>query len=154
MVRAVANDSMVPPSQKNPKHADFPHWSELIANTVAGGPSAAEVRGYLKTVAKSTWQLVSWLTHASNAVRFDGHVAVEATQATLGAFGRAILRHERATPDRCPKCHSYKIGSKYVPTLGIEPPYVTFCKSCGWDKYSSSAERIKRGRRVEKKETR
>ena len=154
MVRAVASDSMVPPSQKSPKHADFPHWSELIANTVAGGPSAAEVRGYLKAVAKSTWQLVSWLTHASNAVRFDGHVAVEATQATLGAFGRAILRHERATPDRCPKCHSYKIGSKYVPALGIEPPYVTFCKSCGWDKHSSSTERIKRGRRVEKKETR
>ena len=134
MVRAVARDSMVPAGQKSPKRADFLHWSELIANTIAAGSSASEVRSYLKAFAKSTWQLVSWLTHASNAVRFDGHIALEATQATLGAFGRAVLRHEREMLDRCPKCHSYKIGSEYVPTLGVDPPYVTFCESCGWRK--------------------
>jgi hypothetical protein len=79
MVRAVANDSMVPAGQNRLKSADFLHWSELLANTIAQGSSAAEIRAYLKTLAKSTWQLVSWLTHASNAVRFDGHMAVEAT---------------------------------------------------------------------------
>ena len=140
MARAVASDSMVPTGQERPKRGDFLHWSELIANTVAAGSSAAGVRGYLKTLAKSTWQLVSWLTHASNAVRFDGHVALEATQATLRAFGRAVLRHERATPDRCPRCHSYKIGSEYVPAAGVDPPYVTFCESCGWHTAPSLAE--------------
>jgi predicted Zn-ribbon and HTH transcriptional regulator len=140
MVRAVANDSMVPAGQNRPKSADFLHWSELIANTIAQGSSAAEIRAYLKTLAKSTWQLVSWLTHASNAVRFDGHMAVEAAQATLAAFGRAVLRYERAAPDRCPRCHSYRIRAEHVPELGIDPPYVTFCESCGWNTAPTSAE--------------
>lgn len=140
MVRAIATDTMVPTGHNRPKNADFVHWSELIADTVARGPSAAEVRGYLKTLAKSTWQLVSWLTHVSGAVRFDGHMAVEATQATLAAFSRAVLRHERATPDRCPRCHSYRIGSEHVPGLGIDPPYVAFCESCGWNTAPTRAE--------------
>jgi hypothetical protein len=37
-------------------------------------------------LAKSTWQLVSRLAQASNVERFDGHMAVEAIQATLVAF--------------------------------------------------------------------
>ncbi len=140
MVRAVANDSMVLAGQNRPKSADFLHWSELIANTVAQGSSAAEIRGYLKTLAKSTWQLVAWLTHASNAGRFDGHMAVEATQATLAAFGRGVLRYERAAADRCPRCHSYRIRSEHAPELGIDPPYVTFCESCRWNTAPARAD--------------
>jgi predicted Zn-ribbon and HTH transcriptional regulator len=132
-VRAVAQDSMVPNGIERPKNADFIKWSELIANAVAKGSSSDEIRGYLKTLAKGTWQLVSWLTHASNAVRFDGHMALEATQATLAAFGRALLRFERATPDRCPHCHSYRIGTENASTPDIDPPYIIFCESCGWN---------------------
>ncbi len=132
MVRAIAYDSMLRAGQDRPKIADFLHWSELIANSIASGASAAEIRGYLKALAKSTWKLVSWLTHASNTVRFDGHMAVEATQATLAAFAHALIRYERVTPDRCPRCHSYRIGSEHDPDLDIEPPYLTFCESCGW----------------------
>ncbi len=132
LVRAVASEAMAPAGQAPPKRGDFLHWSELIANTVAAGARAAEVRGHLKTLAKSTWQLVSWLTHASHAVRVEGHMALEATQATLGAFGRTVLRHERAIPDRCPRCHSYKIGSAQAPTRAVDPPYVPYCESCGW----------------------
>jgi hypothetical protein len=117
MVRAIANDSMVPAGQNRPKNADFIHWSELIANAIAQGSSGDEIRSHLRTLTKSTWHLVSWLTHSSNAVRFDGHMAVEATQATLAAFGRAVLRHERETPDRCPRCLSYRIKSEHVPGL-------------------------------------
>lgn len=144
MARAIANDSMVPAAQDRPKSADFLHWSELIANAAACGPSAAEIRVYLKSLAKSTWQLASWLTHASNAVRFDGYMAIEATQATLAAFGRAVVRYERATPDRCPRCHSYRIRSEHVLEPGIDPPYVTFCESCGWN----TAPRARRGSRA------
>lgn len=140
MVRAVANDSMMPAGQNRPKSGDFLHWCELIANTVAQGSSADETRGYLKTLAKSTWQLVSWLTHASNAVRSDGHMAVEASQATLAAFGRTVLRYERGAPDRCPRCHSYRIRSEHVPELGIDPPYVMSCEGCGWNTAPTSAE--------------
>lgn len=131
-VRAVAKPSMAPEGQEIPKDASFIQWSELIANMIAQGASAQEIRGYLKALAKSTWQLVNWLTHASNAVRFDGYMAVDATNNTLAAFGTALVRYERGTPDRCPRCSSYKLASVYRPDLDMEPPNITLCESCGW----------------------
>ncbi len=152
LVRAVAQDSMVPNGIERPKNADFIKWSELIANTVAKGSSSEEIRGYLKTLAKGTWQLVSWLTHSSNAVRFDGHMAVEATQATLAAFGRALLRFECATPDRCPHCHSYRIGTEHASSLDIDSPYIIFCECCGWNTAPNQTEtKSSRTKRKQKK---
>jgi hypothetical protein len=129
-VRSVADPRMVPAGQEPPKAADVIHWTELIADSVSPGPKAAEIRGYLKTLAKSTWQLVSWLTHAANAVRYDGTLAVDATYAVLNAFGAAILRHERPTSDRCSRCGSVRIqvfdDLTYESGLGIA------CESCGF----------------------
>jgi hypothetical protein len=34
----------------------------FLGDTIAGGSSAERKRGYLKSVAKSTWELVNWLT--------------------------------------------------------------------------------------------
>ena len=93
LVRSIAAESMVEPSHEAPKVGDFVHWSELIANVLARGASAKELRGYLKTVAKAAWHLVSWLTHASNAIRFDGEMAVEATHSTLVTNGVSLIRH-------------------------------------------------------------
>lgn len=132
-IRAADTAEMVPAGQDdNPKRGDFIRWSELIADAVAVGEGAAEIRGYLKSVARSTWQLVNWLTHATNAVRLDAQVAVDATEHALGAFGMALVRHERGAPDRCPVCSSYRITSVYRPALDIDPPYVNLCEACGW----------------------
>lgn len=133
MVRAVAQPSMVPPGTEKPKAAAFIAWSELIVDAIASGASASEVRGYLKTMARSTWQMVSWLTHAGNAARYDAEMALDATQNTLAAFSMAVIRHERGTPDRCPQCTSYKLRSIHVPELDLDPPYVTQCELCGWN---------------------
>lgn len=123
MVRGVAKSSMVPEGTESPKAAAFSQWSELIADAIASGSSASEVRGYLKAVARSTWQLVSWLTHAGNAARFDAEMALNATESTLAAFSMAVIRHERGTPDRCPQCSSYRLRSVHVPELALDPPY-------------------------------
>jgi hypothetical protein len=133
MVRAVAQPSMVPEGTEKPKAADFKQWSELIADEIASGSSAGEVRGYLKALARSAWQLVSWLTHATNAVRFDAELALDATEGTLAAFSMAVIRHERGTPDRCPQCTSYRLRSVHVPQLDLDPPYLTQCEACGWN---------------------
>ena len=85
---------MVPKGQEKPKAADFIQWAEVIADTITAGSSHKEIRRHLKTIAGSTWQFVSWLTHAANAVRYDGEMAVNATYAVLNAFGAALLRHE------------------------------------------------------------
>jgi hypothetical protein len=71
------------------------------------GSTGEEVRGYLRSIAKSTWKLVNWLTHARNAGPSDASMAVEATQNVLRAFGGAIVRRGRGILDRCPACSSY-----------------------------------------------
>jgi hypothetical protein len=133
--RTVGSDEFVPEGETRPKDSDFVHWSELIANRVAGGSGSKEIRGYLKSLSKSTWDLVSWLTHAKNAVQFDAHMTVDATETVLSAFRSALTRYERGIPDRCPKCNSYKMGSAFEPELGIDPPYVVICNSCGWNDF-------------------
>jgi hypothetical protein len=129
-VRTVADVSMVPSGQEPPKAADFNHWSELIAEGIARGPKAKEIRGYLKDLARSAWQLVSWLTHAANASRYDGGIAVDATYAVLNAFGAAILRQERPTSDRCSHCGSVRVQVVYRPDS--ETGDAVACESCGW----------------------
>jgi hypothetical protein len=115
--RAVATPAMVPVGQERPKAADFIHWSELVADTVSPGSDASGIRGHLKALARSTWQLVSWLTHKTNAVRYGGTLAVDAKNAVLNAFGAAILRHERPTSDRCSRCGSLRVQVVYQPSL-------------------------------------
>jgi hypothetical protein len=129
LVAATADPAIVPEGQELPQRGNFVAWSEIIANAVAHGGSAERVRQYLKTVAEQTWQLVSWLTHAKNATLADGHLAVDATQNVLSAFGAAVLRHESGAPERCPRCSSYRLTIHYRSDLDAE---VTLCESCGW----------------------
>lgn len=130
--RMVAKPEMVPSGEEAPKRSDFIHWTELLANTVAPGSSAAELRGYLKVTAKAAWQFVNWLTHVSDATRIDGEVAIEATQNVLAAFGRALVKYEAGIPDRCPNCGSYQMTARYAPELSHSSPYVVACQKCDW----------------------
>jgi hypothetical protein len=75
LAREIADSAMVPAGEEEPQAGNFLAWSELIANALAGGASAKEVRAMLKAFAKATWQLVAWLTHASGATRHDGELA-------------------------------------------------------------------------------
>jgi hypothetical protein len=140
-VREVSTAALVPAEQEAPKLGDFIHWSELIAEAVAQGRSAGRIRSYLKKIAASSWELVSWLTHAQNATRFDAHLAVDATENVLAAFGMALVRFERGEPARCPVCSSYKMGSDYRPELGEESSYITVCEVCGWEDIQGNASR-------------
>jgi hypothetical protein len=150
MVRAVSKPAMVPEGTEQPKAAAFIQWSELIADAIASGASASDVRGHLKAMARSTWQLVSWLTHAANAGRFDAEMALDATQSTLAAFSMAVIRHERGTPDRCPQCTSYRLSSIHAPELDIDPPYVTQCEVCGWNNVSETESKAQKQKKKRK----
>ena len=132
-IRETATEDMVPEGEEAHHRGDFVHWSELVAGTIASGRSQKRLRGYLKNLAKSAWDLVSWLTHAENATRLDGELAVEATGHVLTVFSYALVRYERGEPDRCPVCSSYRLTSDYRPELGRGGAYVTLCESCGWE---------------------
>lgn len=132
LVREAGTEDMVPPTQTAPKRGDFVHWAEFIADAVASGPAAARIRAYLRSTAKTTWELVQWLTHEQDATRLDAMIAVDATQNVLGQFGMAVVRFERGAPARCPQCSSYRLAGEYKPEAGTESAYVTFCEACGW----------------------
>jgi hypothetical protein len=130
MVKAVADPAMKQDADL-PKRSDVKAWCELIAGHVAHGGSAEHVRKYLKGVARSGWDLVNWLQHASNATQADAALAIDVTQHVLSIFGTAIFRHSRGIPDRCPECGSYHIGLRFA-SEDDDSESVTGCQGCGW----------------------
>jgi hypothetical protein len=130
LVQSIGKAEMIPVGQERPKRSDVIQWSEHIANAIAAGPSAEHIRGHLKGVAKSAWQLAQWLTHANGAGRSDADFVLDATHTAIAAFGSAAMRFESGSPDRCPKCGSYSIAVGYNPDLSR--PYVSACEKCDW----------------------
>jgi len=130
LVRSVGKAEMVPEGQEAPQRSNVIGWSDHIANTVAAGASAEHLRGHLKSIAKTTWKLTQWLTHANNAARWDASSVLDATHATIVAFGSAVMRYESGTPDRCPKCGSYSVAVGYKPEASRH--YISTCQKCDW----------------------
>ena len=125
IARDVGQAWMVPPKTEPPKIGDFVHWSILIADSLVAGPSGARIRGYLKSVAESAWELVGWLTHARNAVASDGQLVLDATEAVFAGFSCALLRFEAAHHMRCPRCNSYRV------VIAADPSINSNCDACG-----------------------
>jgi hypothetical protein len=117
-ISEATSDELVPADAQRPKNADFKGWTDLLANRLAGGESAARLRSYLKKLAVETWEYVNWLTHAKNAVRVDAEIGLKAAEHLLGVFTTARLRLGR-TSTRCPTCGSYQV------VAGA-------CGHCGW----------------------
>ena len=130
LVRFLAKSEMFSPGEDAPQRSNFISWSELIANAVAGGASAERIRGHLKAIAKSAWELAGWLTHANGGTRQDAVFVLDATHTVLAAFGSAVIRHESGSPERCPNCGSYNLDVGFNPEL--PRPYVSECEECGW----------------------
>lgn len=112
------SDDLLPSGTERPKNADFKGWTELLANYLAPGESAARLRSYLKSLALETWTFVNWLTHAKNAVRIDAEIGLKMVEHLLGMFTAARLRLDRA-PKRCEVCGSYEVAA------GV-------CRHCEW----------------------
>ncbi len=50
-----------------------------------------------------------------------------------------VIQAESEAPQTCPACNSYRIVAVYEPDLGLDPPYVCLCESCGWSSYEEPA---------------
>jgi len=137
LVRSVGKAEMVPEGLEVPQRSNVIGWTEHIANTVAAGTSAEHLRGHLKGMAKSTWQLAQWLTHAGNAARWDAASVLDATQAAIVAFGSAVMRYESGSPDRCPKCGSYSVSVRYNPEATRR--YISACEKCDWQSHDTES---------------
>jgi hypothetical protein len=133
MVRALAKPRMVPNGEVAPKRSDVVNWSSLIANTVASGQHNDAIRGHLKAMAKSTWELANWLTHTSGAKRIDAIFVIDATHTVLDIFGTAMIRRESGSPEQCPECGSYSVEVEFDSDL-MPDPYFSLCGHCGWER--------------------
>lgn len=116
-----------------PKASDFTSWSELIANEIAAGSSSERRRSYLKSAAKSTWQLVNWLTHTSNVTEFDAYFAFQATGHVLSSWSLSSIRFKLDDPWKCSKCGSYASENDDRYEYGIGILRMTSCKVCSWE---------------------
>jgi hypothetical protein len=131
LVGVLRESSALKELQADFKAGDFVHWTDVIADAIAPGSASSASRSYLKTLAKSTWQLVSWLVHAKGATRIDGYMALSSTDTVISAFEMALTKHEAKLPDRCPSCNSYRVTTYYDPELEFLH-YVNVCQSCDW----------------------
>lgn len=127
-IRSVSNPTMVSSGAEKPQAANFIKWSELVANDLAYGSRNERIRGYLKALAKETWELVNWLTHTANASKVEGMMAIDATKAVLDAYGAVLIRHERKMPERCGRCASLRLQLVYMPELEND---TAICQTCG-----------------------
>jgi hypothetical protein len=124
MLKMVADDELVPEGADRPQDANA-EWLNILAERIAGGSSNARLRAYLKTVGKETWQHVNWLTHTSNATRFDAEIAVANISHLISVFTVSIVRHHRGGPKRCEDCGSYRVGGGVCPRCGwVDEAYV------------------------------
>jgi hypothetical protein len=117
-VEETCSDEQVPNDATPPKRGDFKNWTDVLANVLAPGPSAAKLRSYLKTISVEVWAYVNWLTHAKNAVRMDAEIGLKIVEHLLGTFTAARMRSSQASA-RCEECDSYRV------VAGT-------CDLCGW----------------------
>jgi phage-related baseplate assembly protein len=112
------SDELLPEGTQRPRQADFRAWTELLANALAAGESAAKLRSYLKKTAVETWEYVNWLTHAKNAARMDAEIELKAAEHLLDMFTAARLQMGRGIR-RSEECGSYQLVAGE-------------CQHCGW----------------------
>jgi hypothetical protein len=132
-VRTASEQVELPSEVTRPKAGDVVAWSEVIGNAVAPGASNARHRGYLKAVAKATWELASWLTHSASASAYDAYAAVRATENALMSWSLAIMASTREGPPRCPVCRSYRLRVDYRSGEGFGAWEIVICEVCSWE---------------------
>src|SRR3990172_327639 len=124
---------------ERPQDANFVAWSALLIDELCRGNSNKELRQYLKTTARETWQLVNWLTHDRGANKTALSIAIHACDTVVGHFVQILERERTDRTDQCPLCKSRNIRTHF--DIGIEPDgdYYMTCGVCDWSSHPDRA---------------
>jgi len=131
LVREQAGNEWLPEGREVPQSANFKAWASLFAEGVSEG----RLRSYLKAISDKTWDLTVWLQHHVEASPWDADLVIDATGHVLAAFSQAMIRHREGTPERCPRCGSYRIrdDGERAAEDGIQGWHSwRICGGCGW----------------------
>jgi hypothetical protein len=140
-VTELSDQKRLPPDVTAPKAADFLAWTSLVASYLAPGHKGERMRDLLTNAAREAWQFVSWLTHAKNALRVHGELAITAVSDVITMFGLVDAEASKPSQSECPQCGSYRLRSVFrpqmIPADRVADPAVKaetlFCPACGWE---------------------
>jgi hypothetical protein len=122
---------------ERPQDANFIEWSAIIIGVLCAGSSNQRLRGYLIQIAKETWQLVNWLTHARNANQTACSIAVHACDTVAGHLAQLQMRERTDNTEECPLCKSRNIRSHYDRSIQPDGDYYRTCGICEWNSHPS-----------------
>ncbi len=122
----------IPKDIDTPQDSNFILWSVLLMDLLCGGSSNKSLRQHLKNIAKETWQLVNWLTHAKNADNTASSIAIHSCQIVIGHFIQMFERNQVNDIKSCPVCKSRNIRSHFDISIGEDGEYFTSCGVCNW----------------------
>ncbi len=135
LAAALRRRTKIPENEKHPQDANFIDWSSLLMNHLCGGNSNKELRRHLKSTARSTWQLVNWLTHARNANRTASLITIRSCQTVVGHYFHILEREQIDSADQCPVCKSRNIRTHFDIAIPPDGDYYLSCGVCDWDSH-------------------
>jgi hypothetical protein len=109
LAEEISSEDLVGDGDVAPKGADVVGWTDLLIAKVLA--DAKPWRSYLRKLARETWDLVNWLTHAKNARHHDAEFGVAAVEHFLATMSATLLRAVREDRGRCPRCGSYALAA-------------------------------------------
>ena len=129
-----------PPGTELPQEANFIGWSALLTDSCCPGSSNKELRQYLKSAAKDTWQLVNWITHHRNANATASSIAIDACNTIVGHFIQMLVRDKIDNLEQCPVCKSRNVRTHFDHTIGADGEYYVTCGICKWSTHPGASQ--------------
>ena len=123
-----------------PQDANFVGWSALLIDKCCSGSSNDELRRYLKSTAKDTWQLVNWITHHRNASATASSIAIHACDTIVGHFIQMMVREKTDSLEQCPLCKSRNVRTHFDHTILPDGEYYMTCGVCNWSTHPGACE--------------
>jgi hypothetical protein len=118
-----------------PQDSNFIGWTEVLTNQLCAGGTNKELRRHLKNIAKETWQLVNWLTHARSANKTASSIAIHSCQTVIGHFIQILERELTDKTDECPVCRSRNLRTHFDIAIPPDGDYYTSCGVCDWNNH-------------------
>ncbi len=124
----------------SPQDSNFIGWTEVLTNQLCAGGTNKELRRHLKNIAKETWQLVNWLTHARSANKTASSIAICSCQTVIGHFIQILQRDRTDKTDECPICKSRNVRTHFDISIQPDGDYYMSCAICDWTNHPEAHE--------------
>jgi hypothetical protein len=124
----------------HPEGSNFIAWAEVLTNQLCAGGTNKKLRRHIKNIAKETWQLVNWLTHARSANKTASSIAIHSCQTVIGHFIQILQRDRTDKTDECPICKSRNVRTHFDISIQPDGDYYMSCAVCEWTNHPEAHE--------------